>query len=744
VDSSTIADMIRGLDILVILILTPLAVYGAFALYGLITSRGAGTGKKKTKNAPPRKRLLLPAIGIAALAALALEATVFNYQSYLKLFAGPELYTMGLAPDDPATILTSDGTVAKLQETEQLGGLTGIMFENINRKITSVFVSLDFLSHEKTNVIIQWYDEESTRAYEKTLYKYLPHENYAAIHPNGTVSTLHVFFRKSADNTVPPPELVKIAVNQQIPFYFSGLRLIVLSLLILAVILCANKELRAKTSYYLFEYKFDAASGRQKLIYAFTVLLLIIFSWMCAYTSQPADKKTVMSEGMFQYNQLLVDAFIAGRTYLDYGKPEKLLNAERPYDFKYRVHNVMNGSDRDPDLLLDASWYKGKFYLYYGPLPAVLLYVPYKLVTGEYLSYEAGVFLFCAIAIVLLAMLWRFCVKKYMPDSRFLFYLLALPTLFFAGAFYVVLRLPSFTTLIQVAGLMFAIAGILLLLKSVENEKINHLKLFFACLCLALTVGCRPNMLFISLMVPVILWKYRSWKLLAFLFVPYIMVAIPICWYNYVRFESIFEFGGIYTLTVTNNTAPGTDPIGTIAKAFRTLAFYLFHPNQYSLIYPYVESLPKSNIMVTGYMAYNQRGSGLINFPIVLCLIYFFRNIFIKERPKAFLLLSALLLAATVMILFTSTLGFHGYYVFDYRILFILPSLFCAYYFCVASSAEKLSAKTRLKVVYTLLTVTILVGLALSVTGGREQWADYSNMMLYRYLEYSLGLFRIT
>ncbi|MCL2183436.1 MAG: hypothetical protein FWB85_08210, partial [Chitinispirillia bacterium] len=109
------------------------AVYGAFALYGLIKPRGAGTGKKKTKNAPPRKRLLLPAIGIAALAALALEATVFNYQSYLKLFAGPELYTMGLAPDDPATILTSDGTVAKLQETEQLGGLTGIMFENINR-----------------------------------------------------------------------------------------------------------------------------------------------------------------------------------------------------------------------------------------------------------------------------------------------------------------------------------------------------------------------------------------------------------------------------------------------------------------------------------------------------------------------------------------------------------------------------------------------------------------------------------
>jgi len=401
-------------------------------------------------------------------------------------------------------------------------------------------------------------------------------------------------------------------------------------------------------------------------------------------------------------------------------------------------------------VMWDWVWYKGKFYCYFGVVPAVILYLPYKLITGEYLSIRAGIMLFTSLAIILMALLWRFCVKKYMPNARFAFYILSFLTLFFASGIFAQLRYTRQYSVVQPAGLMFALAGLLLLLKSVDNEKVNRLKLFFACLCLALIAGCRPNMIFVSLLVPFVLWKYRSWKLLAFVAIPYVIVAIPLCVYNYVRFDSIFEFGAQYNLSsVDLSKFKLLNPLGKIIRIFYDMSFYLFVPNKYSLYFPFVECLPShaESTFTLGALNYIGSGSGMVNFPIVFCLLYLFkisRTVATAQR----LSLMFIIIAAIIITLDSFVLGFGGRYALDFSIFLILPSLFCAYYWCAGSdggTVDTLQSKTRLNVVHILCAVSIFVGLFLCVSGtifNRVEGLEPYDEVLYRYLELSIGIFR--
>jgi hypothetical protein len=296
---------------------------------------------------------------------------------------------------------------------------------------------------------------------------------------------------------------------------------------------------------------------------------------------------------------------------------------------------------------------------------------------------------------------------------------------------------------------MFAMAGTLLLLKSIDSEKTNRLKLFFACLCFALIAGCRPNMVAASLLVPILLWKRRSWKLLAFVSVPFIIVAVPLMMYNYVRFGSVFDFGIQYTLGFGDGGWQGgpLNPIGRVIKTLIAGAYYLLSVNKYSMLFPYVETaqIIQNNVrndtfMMGANLGVNAHGGGLINFPIVFCLFYLFRNIAGKDNLERFRLTYAFLIVGAALIAVISwVMGFPSLrYILDFSTYIILASLFCAY--CWSDDRRSaLPYSARMKVIYVLLAASIFVGLFLFVTGGI---IDIRNPVLLRYLEYSLGIIR--
>jgi len=687
-----------------------------------------------------RGRMFLSAFCVASLFAFAVEGVCFNYKHFLKYFADGEFYATGVSTQNPGTLLTSDNSVVGtiyIDSNDSTMTASWVTFTNVDRRVTSVFVRPIFTNCERLETRIRWVDEEGTHVIAKTLYKALPHEDFMAVQTCGKVSELTVSFpgRRLFE------EMPQIAVNRQIPFYFCGLRLFAVTLLFFAIILFAYKPLRLKTAYYLLEYKFDPTNKNQNRVYAFLVVLTVLFSWFCTYTSVSKEINSPMNR---QYNMYLVDAFIAGKTNIDYGHPEKLLNAQRPNDYRWLLTSEYKIGE---DWAWDIAYYNGKFYTYYGAVPAVLLYLPYKLITGNYFSHYAGVSVFASIAVLFLALLWRFIVKRYMPNARFAFYLLSFLALFLVSHLFAGLRYPTVWTIVQVAGLAFLLAGTFLLLKSTDNENINHLQLFFACLCFALSVGCRPNMLLVSVLVPAVLWKRRSWKLAVFILIPYVLVAIPICLYNYARFGSIFQFGQGYCIAVVNGTAAHLlNPLAKIHRFFITLAFYLFRLYRYSLHFPYVELVSPWHLdtVAFGFIWFYNSAGGLINFPILFCTVYLFKNFMSKDKPNGFCLASAFFVAAAIMILVHSFRGvFHGRYLMDCAFLFVLASLFCAYFWYDGTNRSGTNAVGnvfRLKITYALLAATIFVGTSLLIIGSDTPTSNYYDPALYRYLESSLGI----
>jgi hypothetical protein len=741
-DSSTIALLVRFFNIVSTVILACLAIYGLV----VIVRRKYGAK-------------FLSAFCVASLLAFAVEIVFFNYEHYLKWFAGEEFYMTDIPSQNPT--IHGDGVTAEILAYANGEDVIeySIIFKNINRKVTSVFIQPLFNKYELLNVKVRWKDEsatfESVEDFQRTLYKALPHENHIAIGTCGNVSELEIIFPKQTLFE----EISQITVNKQIPFYFSGLRLFVVSLLFFAIILFVYKPLRAKTAYYLFEYKFNPANRKQTIVYVCLVVLTLLFVWLCDYTSLMGDKDNRGDSWVYMLNKYLVDAFIDGRMNIDLGYTDKLLNAEQPYNHRWLAKN---GYKNQIDYSVDVSYYKGKFYCYYGVVPVVFLFLPYKLLTGNYLSYSASMFVTVSIAVIFLALLWRFLVKKYMPNARFVFVQLSFLALFFVSFLASILRHSVYHNIVHATGIAFLYAGLLLLLKSVDKKNINLLQLFFACLCLALTVGCRADMVLASILVSAVLWKRRSWKLALFILIPYLMVAIPLCAYNYVRFDSIFELGHKYCIGNDNaSTGHLMNPLAKIHRSIVVFILYLFRLYNYSLHFPYIELRPPILLSrwytcTPGFALVYNYGGGLINYPILFCIIYLFKNIQSKNKPNGFYLQSVFLAIAAAMIFTFSKMGiFHERYLSDCAIFFTLPSLFCAYYWCgykryvnadgLVSLSEGDQNATCLKIIYVLLAVSIFIGLFRFVVGDDPALGRVAmnyDPALYRYLEYSLGIVR--
>jgi hypothetical protein len=130
----------------------------------------------------------------------------------------------------------------------------------------------------------------------------------------------------------------------------------------------------------------------------------------------------------------------------------------------------------------------------------------------------------------------------------------------------------------------------------------------------------------------------------------------------------------------------------------------------------------------------------MINFPIVFCLFFFFKSITAKVKPKLFRLSATFLIIATITIITNSWLiGHSGRYTIDFAFFIIFVSIFGAYNWCNGEASCAVQTKNRLKTAYTLLTMSIFVGLMLFVYSTTNDTVP-GNVALYRYLQYSLGL----
>lgn len=72
----------------------------------------------------------------------------------------------------------------------------------------------------------------------------------------------------------------------------------------------------------------------------------------------------------------LGDALIHGSLSLDLPVPDALAELDNPYDFESRYAASDGGVN---PVFWDHAFYQGKYYCYFGVVPALLLYVPYRI-----------------------------------------------------------------------------------------------------------------------------------------------------------------------------------------------------------------------------------------------------------------------------------------------------------------------------------------------------------------------------
>lgn len=272
----------------------------------------------------------------------------------------------------------------------------------------------------------------------------------------------------------------------------------------------------------------------------FLIFVLFVYSWIATEGREP----------FWQYHpdgwyNLLVDGFLKGQLNFPVQVDPRLIALSDPYDpaanAPYRLH--------------DMAYYKGKFYLYYGVTPAIVLYLPIRLLTGLVLPDNAAIVFFLFGGLLFAFGTITQIKNTYFPETKNWIMLVCLAVLSFASVSPYILKRTMMYEVASSCGYFFLTGTVYFLVKAVLKPKNVFLVLCVSSLFLGLAVGGRPHFIVTILVFPFIVLKvFKSIepknKILAIvcLFSPFFFYMAWIAVYNYLRFENPFEFGWKYIL----------------------------------------------------------------------------------------------------------------------------------------------------------------------------------------------------
>lgn len=257
-----------------------------------------------------------------------------------------------------------------------------------------------------------------------------------------------------------------------------------------------------------------------------------------------------------QYDRL-GDALLQGHLYIDKGNIDPALEQmENPYDAVLREKLGVKFN-------WDEAYYNHHYYMYFGPVPTLLLFIPFKLLTGTALLTYQATQVFAGLSIVGLFYLLYILSVHFFKKLPFSVYLVLAPAFSVLSIGYSIAAPALYCTAI-VSAVCLMIWSIIFFVKGAwlaQEEKFCKIYLFAGGLLGALAFGCRPpvalaNLLILSVIAQIVKKQnaghYDKTKKLVLLLLPYFFVGILLMLYNYARFDNAFEFGQSYQLTVTD------------------------------------------------------------------------------------------------------------------------------------------------------------------------------------------------
>lgn len=648
------------------------------------------------------KNILIVVICIIA------EILFSNYQAISVLLSGAEEYSININD----TIIANGKESVKIEDgkiTAPAGTQTyELKFPNINTEMKNLRFTFASGEGYEADVIMTFTDDNY--AYDsifnkmETRFRIRSSQNsdyYFLCSSCGKVQTLKLTFENITGRT----EISSVTFNTPPKFSVNFLRLII----ILSVCFIIKLGLWKK------EFKEDNYSLLVRItayVCAFLIIVTVAMGFVPGsrlFFNYPLDL-----EGQEEVYAQLFDAFHNGRLDLDLSgvyDVEKIKSTVNAYDFSERIVK-----DAYVSYLCDRAYYNGKFYSYFGFTPVIAVIYPVFLITGKLPSTLFMSMILTVFNVMSFSALYILLLKKFFDKIPALLAILGQFAFIFGSLIFVFTSDSEFYYIAMLSGLCCLTSFLYFILKAyfeTSSVKKRILFLVLSGIFVVLTVESRPTLLiydFIAIIPAVLILRSKDEKLknkiiyVCSIGVPIVTGAIIVMIYNYLRFDSPFEFGLNYQLTICN---PKANTI-TLSMIPTALYYYYLPHLKINSAFPYIE-MPRptyENISFHRYV-YNDPITGILTYPLTW-FAFLIPAMDKKNKLKFSIYVSFLSIAIVLSFVDTCIGGLNYRYSGDFLFAFNLVAL--AVIFDIITMAKKAPAR-----IYALLYAVIVIAMILTI-----------------------------
>jgi hypothetical protein len=297
-----------------------------------------------------------------------------------------------------------------------------------------------------------------------------------------------------------------------------------------------------------------------------------------------------------------VEGFLLGQLNLRHEPDPALAKLANPYEMKQREGLPFSW---------DASYYKGKYYLYFSPVPALLFTLPFKLVGQGYPSDPLTMTFFVMWAFLASVAFLGRAVRHIEGVKHIPFPVWVLLAGVGNAIPFTLIEVRVYEVAVA-CGMAMSATWAYTLLRFLERPSWRTAALMG--LFLALTIATRPNMIVLIAVAAIAMFLSGARRTMIAAAIPLFVIGSAYAVYNYQRFGWPFETGLSYQLTtkpMQDETPCRLCSASDFSRFMNTLMHYVFYPPKFVSTFPFADLRYNDVDRATSFPARSEQVAGI-------------------------------------------------------------------------------------------------------------------------------------